>query len=228
LAFGQKIDQAFEERQKLELGQPIEAGYYEEIVPGEVRFAGLSSVRPWIQKGGGVLAVDSPMLCAEMAELFRQADLLRLVEGYLGERPLISLQKTTLRKAEPSVPGAWHQDGSFMGQVRALNAWISLSRCGDEAPGLDIVPRRLDYLVTHGGADTALSIQVTDAAAETAADGREIIRPIFEPGDAMLFDDLFLHQTGSDPEMPKPRYAIENWFFSASEFPAEYDPLALY
>ena len=26
-----------------------------------------------------------------------------------------------------------------MGDVRALNLWVSLSRCGDEAPGLDVV-----------------------------------------------------------------------------------------
>ena len=29
-----------------------------------------------------------------------------------------------------------------MGDVRALNVWLSLSRCGDEAPGMDVVPRR--------------------------------------------------------------------------------------
>jgi hypothetical protein len=28
--------------------------------------------------------------------------------------PVISAQKTTLRKLEPSVTGAWHQDGSFL------------------------------------------------------------------------------------------------------------------
>ena len=64
------------------------------------------------------------------------------MRGYLGEPPLLSVHKTTLRKADPSVGGAWHQDGAFMGDVRALNLWLSLSRCGDEAPGLDIVPRR--------------------------------------------------------------------------------------
>ena len=49
---------------------------------------------------------------------------------------------------------------------------------------------------------------------------RPILRPIFEPGDALLFDELFLHKTGSDPAMPNPRFAIENWFFGASAFPA--------
>ena len=50
--------------------------------------------------------------------------------------------------------------------------------------------------------------------AEDAAGEKEIIRPIFEPGDALLFDELFLHKTGSDPSMPNPRFAIENWFFN--------------
>ena len=52
------------------------------------------------------------------------------------------------------------------------------------------------------------------------------MRPIFEPGDALLFDELFLHQTGSDPQMPKPRYAVESWFFGPSAFPGGYSPLA--
>ena len=42
----------------------------------------------------------------------------------------------------------------------------------------------------------------------------------------MLFDDLFLHQTGSDPSMPNPRYAVESWFFGPSAYPADYVPFA--
>ena len=53
-----------------------------------------------------------------------------------------------------------------------------------------------------------------------------ITRPVFKPGDALLFDDLFLHQTGSDPSMSKPRYAIESWFFGPSAFPQDYVPIA--
>jgi hypothetical protein len=227
LRFGQQIDRAFEEREKFLEGQPAADGYYEEFLPGTPEYEEALSVRPWIRMGGGVLAVDSPMLSAQMVSLFKKANLLPLVEGYLGEKPLISLQKTTLRKAEPSVPGAWHQDGSFMGDVRALNLWLSLSRCGDESPGLDLVPRRLDYLVTQQTDEAMLEIQVSQAMAEEAAGEKEIIRPIFEPGDALLFDDMFLHQTGSDPAMPKPRYAVENWFFGASGFPVEYGPIAV-
>jgi hypothetical protein len=127
----------------------------------------------------------------------------------------------------PSVGGAWHQDGAFMGDVRALNLWLALSRCGDESPGLDVVPRRLDGFVTRQTEEAVLSYQVSQEKAEEAAGPKGILRPIFEPGDALLFDELFLHQTGSDPAMPKPRFAIESWFFGGSAFPADYAPLAV-
>jgi ectoine hydroxylase-related dioxygenase (phytanoyl-CoA dioxygenase family) len=171
--------------------------------------------------------MDSPMLAFEMFELFESAGVPALVEGYLGEPGLITGHKTTLRKADPSVAGAWHQDGHFMGEVRALNLWLSLSRCGDESPGLDIVPRRFDQLVTTATDEAVLSYQVSQSKAEEAAGETGIIRPIFEPGDALFFDELFLHATGSDPSMPKPRYAIENWFFGSSGFPEDYAPFAV-
>ena len=137
------------------------------------------------------------------------------------------MQKTTLRKAEPSVPGAWHQDGAFMGDVRSLNLWVALSRCGDEAPGLDIVPRRLDEFAATGTDEAMLSYQVSQRAAEAAAGGVAIVRPVFEPGDAVFFDEMCLHQTASDPSMPNPRFAIENWFFGGSAFPREFFPVAV-
>ena len=54
-----------------------------------------------------------------------------------------------------------------------------------------------------------------------------ILRPIFEPGDALFFDEKCLHQTASDPSMPNPRFAIENWFFGGSAFPGEFAPVAI-
>jgi hypothetical protein len=53
-----------------------------------------------------------------------------------------------------------------------------------------------------------------------------IVRPIFEPGDVLLFDELFLHSTAAEPDMPNPRYAVESWFFGPSGFPRQYAPLA--
>jgi hypothetical protein len=225
LRFAGLIDQSFTERERHDSGAAPAPGFYEEFTPHAG--SGEPIAREWIKMGGGVLAADSPMLAGAMFEMFEQAALPELVRGYLGEPPLISVQKTTLRKADPSVGGAWHQDGAFMGDVRALNLWLSLSRCGDESPGLDVVPRRLNEIVSTGTDEAMLSYQVSQRMAEEAAGDKPIIRPIFEPGDALFFDDLFLHQTGSDPSMPKPRFAIENWFFGGSAFPVEYSPLAV-
>ena len=75
--------------------------------------------------------------------------------------------------------------------------------------------------------EAVLNYQVSQRKAEEAAGDKPIVRPIFEPGDALFFDELFLHQTGSDPSMPKPRFAIETWFFGGSAFPGEYAPVAV-
>jgi hypothetical protein len=225
LALAAKIDRSFAERENHDAGERFDRDYYDPFQPDPRVGENLS--RQWIKSGGGVLAIDAPMLSFDMHELFARAGLPQLVAGYLGERPLITAHKTTLRKADPSVSGAWHQDGKFMGAVRALNLWLSLSRCGDVAPGLDIVPRRIDHHVTTQTDEAWLEHAVSQRVAEEAAGDVKIVRPMFEPGDALLFDELFLHKTGSDPSMPNPRFAIENWFFGPSSFPVDYAPLAV-
>ncbi len=224
-ALADGIEQAFADRVAVNAGNPPDDSLYEEFEP-QPGFAQLTE-RNWIEAGGGVLAADSPRLMFEMLDAFERVGLDAVIGGYLGEPAAVSAEKCTLRKADPSVGGAWHQDGNFMGDVRALNVWLSLSRCGDVAPGLDIVPKRIDYLVEAGTDGAPLSYVISPAKVEEAAGEAGIIRPIFEPGDVLLFDDLFLHQTGSDPSMPNPRYAIESWFFGASGFPADYAPLAV-
>jgi hypothetical protein len=219
------IDTAYARREATEAGESPDDGFYDEFVPHERCYGDLW--RPWIKEGGGLLGVDSPTLVFRFMEAVRAGSIDELVSGYLGEPALISANKTTMRRAEPAVSGAWHQDGRFMGPVRALNLWLSLSRCGDEAPGLDIVPRRLDDYVASGTEGAELSWTISEDEVRSAAGGVGVIRPIFEPGDALLFDELFLHKTGSSPDMPKPRYAIENWFFGGSAFPDEYAPIAV-
>jgi hypothetical protein len=54
-----------------------------------------------------------------------------------------------------------------------------------------------------------------------------IVRPRFEPGDALLFDHLMLHRTASEPSMTKRRYAIETWFFAPSAYPDGQVPLVI-
>jgi hypothetical protein len=220
-----RIERSFDERERYDAGHRFDAAYYQPFAP-DPRL-GVEVGRHWIKNGGGVLAVDAPSLSFELFELFARSGLADLVAAYLGEPPVITVHKSTLRKAAPEVAGAWHQDGRFMGDVRALNLWLSLSHCGDDAPGLDIVPRRIDHHVTTQTDEAWLDHAVSQRTAEEAAGDTPILRPIFEPGDALLFDELFLHKTGSDPSMPKARFALENWFFGPSAFPVDYAPLAV-
>lgn len=65
------------------------------------------------------------------------------------------------------------------------------------------------------------------AAAERAAGEAGVVRPIFEPGDMLLFDDRCLHSTAVSPAMTRTRYAVETWFFASSDFPDDYTPLGI-
>ena len=223
LHLADQIDHAFEARKELQDEETPSAGYYEEIAP-EPGFSVIE--RHWIEAGGGVLAADSPTVLFEYLSAFEKVGLPQVIAEYLGERPALSAQKSTLRKSTPDVSGQWHQDGRFLGDVRAMNVWLSLSRCGDVAPGLDLVPRRLDDFVEAGGDDAVFDWSSSQRVAEEAAGDLGIQRPIFEPGDALLFDELFLHQTAADPSMPNNRFAIESWFFGPSHYPEEYVPIA--
>jgi Phytanoyl-CoA dioxygenase (PhyH) len=221
-----QINAAFDTRAELRAGRPADAGYYREF-PLEPRFAGEEGGREWTAAGGGLWVADSPHLTFEMLECFDRAGLTGVIANYLGERPTISVQKCTLRKVDPDAGHGWHQDGAFLGEVRALNVWLALSRCGDESPGMDIVPKRLDHIVPTGTGGAVFEWSVSPQMAEEAAGETGVLRPIFEPGDVLLFDELFLHSTAADPSMKKSRMAIESWFFGASASPGQYAPLAV-
>jgi hypothetical protein len=218
-----EIERAFEARHTTLAGKQTEPGYYEEFEP-DPRFLG--SARDWVSGGGGLWVADSPHLLFEMLDTFESTGLRSVIGDYLSETPTISVQKCTLRKVDPDAGHSWHQDGAFMGNVRALNVWLSLSRCGDKSPGLDIVPRRLDHIVPTGTEGAIFEWSVSPRVAEEAAGDAGILRPIFEPGDVLLFDELFLHSTAAEPEMKTSRFAIESWFFGSSASPEDYAPLA--
>jgi hypothetical protein len=223
LAFAAEIERAFDARTSLGSGGGAEEGYYEEFQPGPP--VDLVGERDWVTDGG-LWAADSPKLMFEMLEAFERSGLRQVIHGYLGEIPAISIQKCTLRKVNPDTGTGWHQDGAFLGDVRALNVWVALSRCGDLAPGLDLVAKRLDEIVPTGTEGAIFDWSVAPDVVERVAGPDGVVRPIFEPGDVLLFDEMNLHSTAADPAMPNPRYAIESWFFGLSGFPAEYVPIA--
>ena len=160
------------------------------------------------------------------ADRHRRGNRYRQSTDYLGERPVLSANKCTLRRVPVDTNTAWHQDGAFLGeQVRTLNLWLGLSSCGVYAPGLDLVPRRFDRLVEAGTEGAYFDWAVSDDVVESQAGDAPVVRPVFGPGDALLFDHLFLHRTAISPTMTRPRHAMETWFFAPSTYPDGQIPL---
>ena len=159
-----------------------------------------------------------------LLELFEDLGLRELIGSFLGERPALSANKCNLRRVPVTTSTNWHQDGAFLGaDVRSLNVWVSLSHCGIDAPGLDIVPRRLDGVLETGTDGALFDWSVSPAVVEQV--GTPVLRPELAPGDALLFDHLFLHRTGVSPGMTQERYAIESWFFAPSSYPEGQIPI---
>jgi hypothetical protein len=221
------IDQAFEGSDANAAGAPESrtTPWYEPFTPRPEY--SLGSGRSWVRNQGGVWAADSPRVMFELLDTFEQVGLKSLITAYLGERPAFSANKSTLRRVSPSERGGdWHQDGAFLGQgIRALNIWLSLSHCGLDAPGLDVVPRRLEGIVGAGTSGGNFSWSAGTDAVEQISKEAAVVRPTFEPGDALLFDELFMHRTASDSEMTRDRYATESWFFAPSAYPERQVPL---
>jgi hypothetical protein len=225
------IDRVFEARDAHADGASLTetAPWYLPFVPDPEYAASVSIGRGFVGKGSGVWAADSPRLLFDLLDTFEQRGMRETITEYLGERPAISVNKGTLRRAAPKVGTEWwHQDGAFLGAgIRSINIWLSLNHSGVDAPGLEVVPRRLEEIVDKGTEGADFDWSVGDAVVERVSGGK-LARPIFEPGDAMLFDHLFLHRTGTTPEMTKTRYATETWFFAPSAYPdpQEQVPLA--
>ncbi|NNE74978.1 MAG: hypothetical protein HKN26_15035 [Acidimicrobiales bacterium] len=188
-----------------------------------------AKLRGWNRSGGGIWTTDSPRNHFLLLETLRTAGVVQLITDYFGERPALSVDKSTLRRVPHDArTGDWHQDGAFMGKgIRTVNVWLALTDCGVTAPGLDIVPRAMDLAET-GTEGAHFDWAVGPGVVEKVAPPVEVLRPEFRAGDILLFDHLFLHRTGAEAEtMVNDRYAIETWFFAPSCYPDTQLPIVV-
>lgn len=225
-AFAGQIDDLFADYDAWAAGTPREGS---PLIPMEIdESEPLGPTRPWNREGGGIWAADCPALLDRLLHLYDRHGLIAAIEGYLGERPVISVGKTVLRRVDPTHPGDFHQDGAFLGRnVRTINAWIALSDCGVDSPGLEVVDRRLPGIVETGTGDAIFDWSVGRNVAREANDGRPFARPAFKAGDALIFDQLMLHATSYGPAMDRRRFALESWFFAPSAAAPEQIPLVI-
>lgn len=185
-----------------------------------------SALRKRVARDNGVWLADAPTALAEVLDDLEAAGVLAAIRHHFGSRPLISLQKSTLRRNQPEYRyTGWHQDGSFLGaSTRALNVWVALTPCGGDrpAPGLELVGGRVPTLLAADGGTGRASIDGFAVHFQAQATGLEVVQPVFEPGDALLFDELMAHRTYLTHEMTRERLALECWFFAASHRPDDY------
>ena len=165
---------------------------------------------------GTAYVSDSPCLLFDLLA-FETVGVKRIVTDYFGEQPASSSSSPT---TIPAANGDWHQVAAVYGMsAQTLNFWVPVSRCGDVAPGLEMYPRPLDHVITTYGTDGVDEYRaVTDEVAVLTAEVPPA-RPVFEAGDAAIFDQFLLHQTAASPTFSEPRYGFESWFFAPSTYP---------
>ena len=222
------MDRAFEARAAFVGGTPVEqtTPWYARVEDNNA--PGVS--RPFVENFDGIWTADSPRILYTLIEHFTRNGILGLVGDVLGEPPTLSIGKSTLRRVGRDVgTDWWHQDGAFLGAgIRTVNIWLALSECGQDAPGLDVLSRRVPDIVPTGTDGAHFGWSVGRAMVDRlCADGARIVSPVFAPGDALLFDQMMLHCTGVRPHMTQTRWAIETWMFAPSTFPMEQLPLVL-
>lgn len=187
--------------------------------------------RGFVRQAGGVWTVDSPRMLADVLELGERTGLTADIASFLGERPVIAVDKMTLRRVPLDCGNGWHQDGAFLGaDIRTVNVWIALTDCGgddSDAPALEVVPRRFDHVVATGTPGAPFETFVSPTVVDEVSADVGVARPRFAAGDALIFDHLYLHQTFIRPTMTRERYALESWFFAPSTFPADQIPLVV-
>ena len=183
--------------------------------------------RNWFRGSGAVLAADSPRGLFNLLKCFEESGIVDIVEEYLGERPALSVRKTSLRRVDADqTETGWHQDGAFLGtDIRTINVWIALSDCGDDAPSMEMVPKRLNEIAPTGTPGALMSWTVSPEVVAEVAGDTPPVHLKFSAGDAIFFDEMNLHRTSSRPHFSKPRYAIEAWFFAPSCYPLDQLPL---
>jgi hypothetical protein len=185
--------------------------------------------RRWVNRNGGMLLIDAPRVYWGVVEALEGAGVLAAIGAHIGEPLAVSTQKSVLRKARKYIP-TWHQDGSFMGQaVRTVNVWLNLTDCGPgtQAAGLDVVPTRVREVLPTQTEEGAFSIAIAQHLVDDAAGAARWVSPRFEPGDALLFDELMVHRSGALANPTVDRYAVEMWIFGASTVPEGYAAIRL-
>jgi hypothetical protein len=190
---------------------------------------GLPWTRQWLRDVDCVLMADSPAMLGRVGRAYHQAGILKLATAYLGEPPVLSSQKSTLRRTigNKVYTDNWHQDGAFLGPgTHVINIWLALTPCGERAASVEIGTTRQTGIVPTGGEGAIFDWSVSPKEAALASPCSVTL--VCAPGDAVLFDHLCLHRTSISGAYCEDRRALETWLFAPSTYPSAFDARPIY
>ena len=122
-------------------------------------------------------------------------------------------------------PHSWHQDGALHFDFLAhagtvlpagellpmVTCWIALTRCGVDAPGLELVAKPAgEMLAPLDLRDDVVDVRWPDA---------QRLHPILAAGDAIVFTGEVLHRTFVTSAMTQSRTSVELRCFAADAIP---------
>lgn len=170
-----------------------------------------------------VCTVDSPRTMFDVVDTYERAGIHDIARAFLGARPVHTSQKWALRRMPKRSIYGWHQEASVFdsGPLRAINVWMSLTECGVDSPGFDVLPRREPEIIP---ADRGFML--TEETFDRVRDC-DFASPLYQPGDAMIFDEYLIHRTNTNQSMPGERTSIESWYFTRGSKPAGRDAVVL-
>jgi len=150
----------------------------------------------------------------------------------VGETIVIDADECWVRRQYPfgSMPSrhhshAWHQDGALRFDFAAhrdnptpdeallpmATCWLTLTPCGVDAPGLELVTDRVDELLRPG--------QLSEAAVDRNHPATTRTQPTLAAGDALVFSGDVLHRTHITHAMTATRTSVELRCFPMTAIP---------
>jgi hypothetical protein len=138
----------------------------------------------------------------------------RVARAYLEKEPEVdpSSHVRSILRGRPDAHLPFHQDQTILKRP-VLNVWIPLGACGADAPGLELVAGSWCELLAPSPPDhpkfAVEHAQLNETAVRSAFPAEAFWRPLFRPGDAMLFAGATIHRTFVRPEMNADRMSVE-------------------
>ena len=163
---------------------------------------------------------------AALLQLLWQGPLRQQVQRQLGLRLALLADQCWARWQYPPGRGpvghaahGWHQDGALHADfhatdppdrlLRLLTCWISLTPCGGDAPGLELLRQPLPGMLPPAA--------LSPAQVDLSYSADDLWRPLMATGDALLFGGDTLHRSHLAPTMSAERISLELRFVSAAD-----------